>query len=70
MSSLVQRFIEMGAPREKLIIEISMFGFAYKMSRNSVNTDIGGVAEGLGRYPYDDSFILLSGREVYPQVRL
>ncbi len=74
LSTLVQKFIDLGAPRNKLSIEISVFGFAYKLPLNwwqsSDSNDIGSIADGLGSYPYsNDSFILLKGREVYPQVK-
>jgi hypothetical protein len=71
LSTLVQKFIDLGAPRNKLSIEISVFGFAYKLPlKTSDVNDIGSIADGLGSYPYfNDSFILLKGREVYPQVK-
>ncbi len=73
LSTLVQKFIDLGAPRNKLSVEIAVFGFAYKLPLNWPQTsdvnDIGGIADGLGYYPYfNDSYILLKGGP-YPYVK-
>lgn len=70
MNSIIKKFIELGAPRSKLSVEISIFGYAYKRSSITYDASIGSAAQGLGSYAYNDTFLPISGKNQYPYVVL